>query len=180
MIDVIIIGGGPAGSALGCYLSKAGINNVIFESANHPRPHVGESLVTSTTRVFDEIDFLETMETERFVKKYGAAWHAPNGREFPQPGIKQDYTYHVNRSKFDLLLLKHAEKLGSEVYQGAHVSRVLFDNGQACGVRVKVAGQEMDIPCKMVVDASGRHTLLGNQLKLKKPDPIFNQYAVHA
>ena len=45
--DVIIIGGGPAGSALGCYLSKAGIKNTIFEAANHPRPHVGESMVMS-------------------------------------------------------------------------------------------------------------------------------------
>ncbi len=106
MSDVIIIGGGPAGSVLGSYLSLAGIDNVIFEGGMHPRPHVGESLVTSTTRVFDEIGFLPTMERERFVKKYGASWHAPTGREFsiefrefPQPGINQEYTYHVDRSK---------------------------------------------------------------------------------
>jgi len=53
--EVIIVGGGPAGSALGCYLSKAGIKNTIFEAANHPRPHVGESMVMSSVRVFDEI-----------------------------------------------------------------------------------------------------------------------------
>ena len=125
MNDVIIIGGGPAGSALGSYLSKAGISNTIFESSIFPRDNVGESLVTSTTRVFNEIGFLETMEREGFVHKFGASWHAPKGnefsiefREFPQQGIDQEYTYHVNRSKFDLLLLKHAEKLGSKIYQG--------------------------------------------------------------
>jgi len=134
MDDVIIIGGGPAGSTAGSYLSKAGIKNVIFESSNHPRAHVGESMVTSTTRVFRDIGFLEVMEREGFVRKYGASWHAPNGREFaiefkefPQPGVDQDYTYHVDRSKLDLLLLKHAEKLGSKVYQGVHVKQVLFD-----------------------------------------------------
>lgn len=187
MNDVIIVGGGPAGSAIGSYLSKAGIQNVILEKANHPRPHVGESMVTSSTRVFKELDFLKVLEAEGFVHKYGASWHAPNGTEFaiefgefPQEGIEQDYTYHVDRSKLDMLLLKHAESLGSKVYQGVHVSKVLFEGDRAVGVRAQIAGQEVDIPARMVVDATGRNTLIGNQLKLKVKDPIFNQYAVHA
>jgi 1H-pyrrole-2-carbonyl-[peptidyl-carrier protein] chlorinase len=187
MSDVLIIGGGPAGSAMGSYLSMAGIENTILESANFPRAHVGESMVTSSTRVFKEIGFLEVMEQEGFVKKFGASWHAPAGnefaiefREYPQEGIDQDYTYHVDRSKFDQLLLKHAESLGTRVYQGVHVKQVLFENDQAKGVRIGVGDKTIDLPCKIVVDASGRSTLLGNQLKFKKKDPIFNQYAVHA
>lgn len=187
MSDVIIIGGGPAGSTIGSYLSKAGISNAIFEGAVHPRAHVGESMVTSTTRVFKEIGFLETMEREGFVKKFGASWHAPNGgvfsihfSEFPQEGIDQDYTYHVDRARLDLLLLKHAESLGTKVYQGITVKQVLFNEDHACGVRIAVNGQEMDMPCKLVVDASGRGRLLGRQLNLIQKDPIFNQYAVHA
>jgi FADH2 O2-dependent halogenase len=50
---------------------------------------------------------------------------------------------------------------------------------RAVGVRVKFAGQEIDIPSRIVVDASGRQTLLGRQLNLKQNDKIFNQYAVH-
>ena len=187
MADVIIIGGGPAGATMGCYLSMAGIDNVIIEHANFPRMHVGESMVTSTTRIFDEIGFLPTLEKEGFIRKYGAMWHAPNGREFsiefgefPQPGIDQTYTYHVERSKFDLLLLKHAEALGSKVHQGVRVQKVLFDGDQACGVRAVIAGEEVDLPCKVVVDASGRGTLLANQLRMKTKDPIFNQYAIGA
>ncbi len=188
MSDVIIIGGGPAGSMLGSYLSMAGISNTIFEGAIHPRPHVGESMVTATTRVFKEIGFLETMEREGFIRKYGAAWHPPTRTgefaiefgEFPQEGINQDYTYHVDRRKFDLLLLKHAESLGSKIYQGVHVKKVLFEDGRANGVQIKIDDKEIDLSCKLVVDASGRHTLLGNQLGLKRKDPIFNQYAVHA
>lgn len=188
MSDVIIIGGGPAGSTMGSYLSMAGISNTLIESAIHPRAHVGESMVTSTTRIFREIGFLETMEREGFVKKYGASWHAPAAKgkfsiefgEFPQEGIDQDYTYHVDRAKFDLLLLKHAESLGTKVYQGVYVKEVLFEGNRACGVKVKIGGQEVDLPCKVVVDASGRSTILGRQLKIVKKDPIFDQYAVHA
>ena len=186
MVDVIIIGGGPAGSAMGSYLSKAGISNMILEGANHPRPHVGESLVMSTVKVMDQIGFLPVMEKEGFVKKYGASWHAPNGKEFstvfaeiPQMDIHQPYTYHVNRQKFDLYLLKHAESLGSKVYQGVRAIQVLFEDGHTAGVRAKVGDVEFDIPAKFVVDASGRGTLLGNQLKMKIKDPVFDQYAVH-
>lgn len=187
MVDVIIVGGGPAGSTMGSYLSKAGVSNLIIDSANHPREHVGESLVVSTVAIFDEIGFLETMENSDFPRKEGASWHAPAGKEFairftefPHYNIHRDYVWHVDRGKFDLMQLKHAEKLGSKVMQGVHAKRVLFDGERACGVRVQVADAEVDLHAKVVVDASGRGTLLGRQLRIKDKDPIFNQYAVHA
>jgi FADH2 O2-dependent halogenase len=187
MIDVIIIGGGPAGSTLGCYLSKAGIQHLILEADIHPRPHVGESLVMSTVRTFDEIGFLGVMEDAGFVHKHGASWHEIGGREvsikfseFKQAGIQQQHTYHVERARFDMLMLKHAHDMGSEVIQGARVLKVLFDGEKSVGVRVKFADQELDLQARVIVDATGRDTLLGRQLKLKKNDPVFNQYAVHA
>ena len=187
MNDVIIIGGGPAGSTLASYLAKASIGVTIFESLNHPRAHVGESLVTSTMPVMEEIGVIDDMRAAGFPIKFGASWHAPGGREaairfreFNEDGINFDHTFHVDRSKFDLMLLKHAEKLGAKVYQGVHVKKVLFDGDRACGITVEIGGQEVDVPAKVVVDASGRGTLLGRQLKSKKMDAIFNQYAVHA
>jgi len=171
---------------MGSYLSKAGIKNLILEGHNQPRPHVGESLVLSTMRVFSELGLLDTMDQAGFPKKYGASWRDFSGKEqalhfseFRQEGIDRDHTYHVDRGKFDLVLLKHAQSLGSEVHQGVQVKKVNFVDDQAVGVRVKFAGQEIDIPSRIVVDASGRQTLLGRQLGLKQNDKIFNQYAVH-
>lgn len=188
MNDVVIIGGGPAGSALGCYLSLAGISNVILEKSSHPRPHVGESLVPATTRVFREIGFLETMESEGFVKKFGASWHSPAPesefaiwfKENPQPGVDQDYTYHVDRSRFDQLLFQRARQLGSEVQEGVGVREVLFEDGKASGVLCSRDGSDFRLSARVVVDASGRNGVLGNQLRLRKNDPIFNQFAVHS
>jgi FADH2 O2-dependent halogenase len=186
--EVIIIGGGPAGSTLGAYLAKAGIDHLILDKAVHPRRHVGESLVCSTTRLFEEIDFLPVMEREGFVHKYGANWvHWADGdqctlrfREIPEMGISQDYTYHVDRGRFDQLLLEHVEARGSRVLQGAHVERVEFGpNGGVIGVTVHHAGRSRLLRCRLVADASGRNTILGTQLKLKKKDPLFNQFAVH-
>ena len=188
MDPVVIIGGGPAGAACGAYLSQAGIPNLIFDKVNHPRPHVGESLVSSTTRVFQDLGFVETMNEAGFVKKYGAAWHPPSGsgtvaiefREFPNVGVFQDYSYHVDRAKMDHLLLQHAEKLGSKVHQGVGANRVLFDGDRATGVEVDIAGQAVEIPASVVVDATGRNTVLGRQLRWLKKDALFNQFAVHA
>jgi len=186
--DVIIIGGGPAGSSLGAYLAKAGIDHLILDKAVHPRRHVGESLVCSTTPLFEEIGFLPVMEREGFVRKHGANWvHWEEGRqcairfrEIPELGIAQDYTYHVDRARFDQLLLEHAESRGSRVLQGAHVERVEFGpDGAAIGVNVQHAGSHRLLRCRLVVDASGRNTVLGTQLKLKRKDPLFNQFAVH-
>ena len=72
--DVGIIGGGPAGAATAAYLAKAGLSCVVFERELFPRPHVGESFVPSSTRVFKEIGFLEQMDQAGFPRKYGAAW----------------------------------------------------------------------------------------------------------
>ncbi len=187
--DVLIIGGGPAGGILGSYLGRAGVSHLILDKAEHPRPHVGESLICSTTRVFQDIGFLPVMEREGFVRKHGALWtHGPQGtartlrfRPIPHLGVRQDYTYHVDRSRFDSLLLTHARGHGSRILEGTQVTEVLFDaKGFAEGVRVRADGApERVLRGRIVVDASGRGTLLGYQLKLKRNDPLFDQFTVH-
>lgn len=198
--DVGIIGGGPAGSTMASYLSKAGLSCAVFESSMFPREHVGESLVPATTPVLSQIGALEAVDNAGFPRKYGAAWTSGSGPNIPalgyqglshglgaaqiefserdQPGVKQDYTYHVDRAKFDLLLLQHANSLGADVLQGIHVRQVDF-SGELPRLVYQLGHQENSVNVRMVVDASGRQTMLGRQQRLKVPDPVFNQYAVH-
>ena len=197
--DVGIIGGGPAGAAMASYLAKAGVSCVVFERELFPRPHVGESLVPSSTRVFKDLGFLEQMEEAKFPHKFGAAWTADDKgtydmgweglapdchaeirfEEREQPGVDKNHTYHVDRGKFDLLLLQHANRLGASVYEGVKVTRVDFAPEHPV-VHFNMGAKEMGVSVKMVVDASGRNTFLGNQLKLKVKDPVFDQYAIHS
>ena len=79
-VDVAIVGGGPAGSSMAAYLAKAGVKAHVFEGELFPRPHVGESLVPSSTRVFQDLDFLKVMEKRRFPRKFGAAWTTTGSR----------------------------------------------------------------------------------------------------
>ncbi|MDQ2716675.1 MAG: tryptophan 7-halogenase [Chloroflexota bacterium] len=198
--DIGIIGGGPGGAATAAYLAKAGLSCVLFEREIFPRPHVGESLVPSSTRVFKELGFLEKMDQAHFPRKYGAAWtSADHGRvftdsfqglevdchagirfgELEQPGVDRNYTFHVDRSKFDLMLLKHAQELGATIYEGVRVQEVDFSDPEQVQIHFAIGGNMASTRVRMVVDASGRRTLLGNQLKLRVQDPVFDQYALH-
>jgi 1H-pyrrole-2-carbonyl-[peptidyl-carrier protein] chlorinase len=198
--DIGIIGGGPAGAATASYLAQAGLSCVVFERDLFPRPHVGESLVPSSTRVFKELGFLDKMDRAGFPRKYGAAWTAADQgpvydhkwegleaeafagvsfAEREQPGVDRNYTFHVDRGKFDLLLLQHAQECGATIYEGVRVRGVEFSPGERPHILFSIAGQQVKTCVRLVVDASGRRTLLGNQLKLRVQDPVFDQYAIH-
>jgi ABC-type nitrate/sulfonate/bicarbonate transport system ATPase subunit/flavin-dependent dehydrogenase len=183
--DVIIIGGGPAGSVLGSYLSRAGVDHLIIDKAHHPRAHVGESLSYTTTRILKEIDFLPVMEREGFVIKRGVSWTSCHDEEqidieFRHLGESR-YSYQVERAKFDDLLLRHAREGGSRVFSGALVERVSFSRqGFANGVTTKVGESRFPLKCRLVVDASGGQAVLGRQLRLLKPDHDLPQFAVHS
>jgi len=198
--DVGIIGGGPGGSAAAAYLAKAGLNVAVFEREGFPRPHVGESLVPSSNRILREIGFIPMMDEVGFVRKFGAVWTTDargpiydldfdgleadcyagiKFEEREQEGVNQKYTWHVDRGKFDQLLLEHAVKQGAKLQQPVRVKSVDFSDPSAPKILYSADGKDASAAVRVVVDASGRHTLLGNQLKLKVPDPVFNQYALH-
>ena len=198
--DVTVIGGGPAGSSVASFLAKKGLRCVVLERELFPRPHVGESLVPAATRVFRELDLLETLDDVGFPKKYGAVWTASANsplyshdwdglepdyhaavrfEERPQPGVDRNYTYHVDRGKFDLILLKHAARLGADVHEGVRVSDVEFPEDEPARVFYRLGSKKMSVRTQLVVDASGRSTFLGNKLRLKVSDKVFDQYALH-
>ena len=99
--------------------------------------------------------------------------------ERQQPGVERNYTYHVDRGKFDLILRQHAHRSGARVYEGVRADRVDFSDDVFPKVHFSIARKKTWIRARMVVDASGRRTLLGNQLRLKLRDPVFDQYALH-
>ncbi len=200
-VDVCIIGGGPAGSTAASYLTRGGMSVRLFEAASFPREHVGESLVPATTPVLIEIGAMDKVEAAGFPKKFGAAWTSAADRgishqgftglthdfraaevlfsERDQAGVDRDHTFHVDRAKFDHLLLDHAREQGADVHEKTIVTDVDFSDPRCARVTTRGPEGIGTTTCQVVVDASGRKTMLGNKLGVKEPDPVFDQYALH-
>jgi len=184
-VDVIVIGGGPAGSTTSAVLAQRGVKVALYEREQFPRFHIGESLIPETYWVLKRIGMLDKMKKSHFVKKQSVQFVNSAGKE-SAPFYFQDnkpgecsLTWQVVRSEFDAMMLNNARELGVVVHQPSRVSEVLFDGERARGVRVlNEDGSKTDVAAKVVVDASGQSTMLQNRFKLRQWDPILNKGAI--
>jgi flavin-dependent dehydrogenase len=178
--DVVVVGGGPGGSALATFLAKSGWNCLVLEGSKFPRYHIGESLIPHTYGVFDRLGLLPKLRESVFPVKQSVRFVNRDGSQsYPfyfSETIPDERaaTWQVERSEFDEIMLNHARENGVEVREGCHVNRVLFDRGRAVGVEAncgdpKNASRNFD--ARVVVDASGRSTVIGKQLGLRGPVP---------
>src|SRR5438105_15047029 len=110
--QVLVAGGGPAGSITAALLAREGVDVMLVEKAKHPRYHIGESLLTSVMPVLEFIDAKGRIDEHGFVKKYGGYFRVKQGE---RPGhvdfsklSKYNHSYQVLRSEFDQVLFEHA------------------------------------------------------------------------
>lgn len=183
--DVIVIGGGPAGSTASTLLADRGHRVQLFERERFPRFHIGESLIPQTFWVLERLGMLPKLRDSRFVKKYSVQFIDPRGR-LSEPFYFVDHrphessqTWQVRRSEFDEIMLNNARQHGVTVHEGARVLEVLFEGQRAVGVRVQCEGQEVrEVRASVVIDSSGQSTLLMDRLGLREWDPVLKKAAL--
>jgi flavin-dependent dehydrogenase len=186
--DVVVIGGGPAGSTTSTILAQHGLRVGLFEREKFPRFHIGESLIPETYWVLKRLNMLPKMQQSHFVKKYSVQFVNANGK-LSAPFYFWDnkphecsQTWQVVRSEFDQMMLENAREHGVDAYDGVHVVEVLFEGDRACGVRIhdpKGNGSgRREIRARVVVDASGQAAMLQNRFKLRLWDPVLNKGAI--
>ncbi|MEO8683141.1 MAG: NAD(P)/FAD-dependent oxidoreductase, partial [Vicinamibacterales bacterium] len=183
--DVVIIGGGPAGSTAATLLAQAGRSACVFEREAFPRFHIGESLIPETYWVLKRLNMLPKMQRSPFVKKYSVQFVNANGK-LSAPFYFWDnkphecsQTWQVVRSEFDQMMLDNAREHGAEAYDQTHVTEVLFEGDRVTGVMIKEPnGSRRAIAAKVVIDASGQAAVLQNRFNTRLWDPVLNKGAV--
>ncbi|MEO7853509.1 MAG: NAD(P)/FAD-dependent oxidoreductase [Rubrivivax sp.] len=183
--DVVVIGGGPAGSTIAALLARQGRRVVMLEKAHHPRFHIGESLLPANGPLFDRLGVRSEVEAMG-MSKVGVEFISPDFAhhsfvEFADAWDKSmPGAWQVRRSEFDAMLFRHAQTCGALTTEGCQVRGVQFD---AEGVRVTAQsddGSSASWRTRYVVDASGRDTLLANQLRSKQRNVKHNSAALFA
>ncbi len=184
-VDVVVIGGGPAGSTVSTLIAQQGPRVALFERERFPRFHIGESLIPETYWVLERLNMLPKMQASPFVKKYSVQFVNSAGREsapfyfWDNKPHECSQTWQVVRSQFDQMMLDNAREHGVDAREGVRVHDVLFDGDRAVGVTIKDEdGTLRDVRAKVVVDASGQNGLLMNRLGLRVWDPILNKGAI--
>lgn len=184
-VDVLVIGGGPAGSTAAALLARKGWRVALLEKDRHPRFHIGESLLPMNLPILERLGVLDQVRAIG-VHKLGADFPLRDaagsthvfrfGRALSP---KYDHAFHVRRDEFDQLLFEHARSQGVEVREQATVTRVAFEGDRPAVVHARTAdGGALRYRVRYLVDASGRDTFLGNALRLKRKSTQHQSAAI--
>ncbi len=175
--DVLIVGGGPAGSTAATLLTRRGWRVFLAEKEHHPRFHIGESLLPMSMPIFDRLGVSDAVR-DIGVVKLGADFPAMNEAGYNVFRFANtlrptyDYAYQVKREELDQLLFEHARAQGAHAVEGCRIEAVEFENDHAddhVSARATFEdGRQLSIRARYVLDASGRNTFLGTRFGVKK------------
>jgi halogenation protein CepH len=181
--DVVVIGGGPAGSVAATLLADAGHRVLVLERDRFPRYHIGESLLSATLPILDAIGATPAIERHGFVRKLGGTFQwgrqrAPWSFWFREDPGGRPYAFQVVRAEFDQLLLENARAHGADVREEHVVEEVETADGRPV-IRARAAGgATMRVTPRFVVDASGQAAVIGRSRGLRRFNDFFKNLAI--
>ena len=185
--DVLVIGGGPAGSTAAALLAVQGRDVVLLEKEAHPRFHIGESLLPRNLAIFDRLGLRDAVHALGVLKPGAEMISDASGRciDFDfATGIDRSFTYsyQVRRSEFDALLFANAARQGARTMQQTRVIKVagIEDSNPMHVVAEQADGTMLRFAPRFLLDGSGRDTFLAGNMRLKQANKSNNTAAVYA
>ena len=183
--DVIVVGGGPAGSTSAALLAEKGHRVLVIEKEKMPRYHVGESLMPFCWFTLDRLGLAEEMKEREFINKLSVQFVGQDGAQsrpfyfFQHNEHPSSYTWQVERMEFDQMLFENAQAEGVTTLEETKVIRLLKDDeGRVTGVKAKGRDGELDYFSKLVIDCTGRDAMTAAKEGWRERDPQLNKIAM--
>ena len=183
--DVIVVGGGPAGTTAAALVAEKGHRVLLLEREAASQFQVGESLMPGTWGTFARLGMLDRLRESAFPRKYSVQFYGRSGRAsapfyfFENNDHESAVTWQVLRSEFDRLMLENAREKGAEVEEGVPVREVVFEGRRAAGVVAAMPdGTRRQIGARVIVDATGQSALMARRLKLKSDEPELKKASI--
>lgn len=182
--DVLVIGGGPAGSTAATLLAQKGHRVVLVEKDKFPRFHIGESLLPVNNGLFEQLGVLDEVAKIGIVKnaaQFDSMFHDKKQSFYFSRATNQRYpfSYEVHRADLDQILLDNCRAKGADVHEETKVTGVDFSDPASVRVTTKSAEGEKTWQTRFLVDASGRDTFLANRFDTKQPHPKHASAAIY-
>ncbi len=184
--DVVVVGGGPAGSSAGAVLAQHGRRVAVLEKEKFPRYHIGESLMPYCYFPLQRIGVIDRMKQSHFPRKYSVQFVSTTGKQsqpfyfFQHLDHEAAVTWQVLRSEFDTMLLENAREKGADVFEQTRARDLLRNSsGRVEGVIAEDAsGTRREYRAPITIDASGRDALAIARGKWRVRDPYLNKIAI--
>lgn len=174
--QVIIVGGGPAGSSAAYFMARAGIDVLVLDRARFPRDKpCSEYMSPQASRVLEDMGALHAVESSGAAQLTGMRVHAPNGMTIHGEFIAKhgyrgfrDRGLAVRRTILDAILLERARDAGARIEEGARVTDVIKNPaGRVTGVQTTTPdGGSRALAATLVVGADGLRSVIGRRLGL--------------
>ncbi|MDR2153548.1 MAG: tryptophan 7-halogenase [Burkholderiaceae bacterium] len=186
LCDVLVIGGGPAGSTVSTLLARRGHDVVLLDKDQHPRFHIGESLLPANLPLFDKLGVGEEIRAIGMVKQaaeFESPWHAHRQTFLFKDAWNKNmpHAYQVHRASFDQILLRNAARSGVRVFETCRLETLDLDadpERATAGARHETLGA-LSFQPRFVIDASGRDTFLANRFRIKHKNPRHSSLSIY-
>lgn len=175
--DVIVLGGGPAGSSASAFLSKAGKKVLLLDRAKFPRDKTcGDGISGRSVGVLRDLGILDEFKKVEHELMYGVTFSSPNSRlvpvsskgKGPDPNASPGFV--CRREVFDNVVFQNAKKLATKTIEGFFATELIMDDGKVVGVKGKVDGKDVEYRAKVLVGADGAAGISARQLNSVNTD----------